>query len=192
MIEDFLPHKTPITPSSGTLLISAPLLKDKYFERSVVLLTHHSPEESVGYILNQQHPKSMSQLLQTYLPIDFPIYIGGPVSPDSLHVIHHIPHLLQGQLFHSDLYWNGDVLNAIELLKNGILPANSCKFFFGYSGWSPGQLEAEIDMFTWLVSNPTSAHIMENNIHDLWAKSIELLGPQFKNLLHIPQNPILN
>jgi len=38
----------------GRLLISEPSLDDSIFFKSVVLLTHHDDDESIGLILNQK------------------------------------------------------------------------------------------------------------------------------------------
>ena len=41
-------------PQEGTLLISRPLIGDGFFEQSVVYLTTHDQDGSMGFTLNKQ------------------------------------------------------------------------------------------------------------------------------------------
>ena len=41
-------------PEKGKILISEPFLPDTFFNRSIVYLTDHSPQGSVGFILNKK------------------------------------------------------------------------------------------------------------------------------------------
>ena len=41
-------------PGKGKILISEPFLPDTFFNRSIVYLTDHSPQGSVGFILNKK------------------------------------------------------------------------------------------------------------------------------------------
>jgi putative transcriptional regulator len=50
--------------SIGKILISEPLMQDKYFKRSVILLIEHSKKEgSVGVILNKPLGVSFNQVI---------------------------------------------------------------------------------------------------------------------------------
>ena len=69
----------------GRLLISEPSLNDNVFFKSVVLLTHHNDEESIGLILNHPTKINLNEILNDIPLSDLPIYIGGPVEQQSLH-----------------------------------------------------------------------------------------------------------
>ena len=47
----------------GRLLISEPSLSDDIFFKSVILLTHHNADESIGLILNQPTNVSIGEIL---------------------------------------------------------------------------------------------------------------------------------
>ena len=42
-----------ITPYKGSILIAEPFLNDIYFKRSIVFLTEHNSDGSVGFVLNK-------------------------------------------------------------------------------------------------------------------------------------------
>lgn len=192
MIEDLLQYKTDIKISSGKLLISEPMLQDKAFQKSVIYVCHHDAKESVGYVLNQQAGHSLNDYIQELNGIYFPLFIGGPVGPDSLHILHNVPELIGGDLIADNMYWGGDLEMAIEQIKLGKVTPSNCKFFIGYSGWGEGQLDAELDMNSWLVAHSSRDIMFEIESSQLWKAAISTLGKKFNPLLFIPMNPELN
>ncbi|MBL7766387.1 MAG: YqgE/AlgH family protein [Chitinophagaceae bacterium] len=192
MIEDLLRFKTDIQPGPGKLLIAEPLLQEETFHRSVIYLCHHDEKESVGYVLNRHAQKDLSFLVEGLRGIEFPLYVGGPVDLNSLHLIHTMPDLLGGEKVTDKIWWSGDIDAAIEAIKLGKLTPSSCKFFVGYSGWGEGQLDAELDMNSWLVSEASLTQIFDVSAELLWSESIKQLGEKYRSLLYVPKDPQMN
>ena len=176
MINDLLQYTSGIAHEAGKLLISEPMLADPNFQRSVIYLCHHDASESVGYVLNRQSPQDLSVFLEELNGQYFPLYIGGPVAVDSLHFIHSLPDVLGGTQVKDNVYWGGDLEQAVEGIRLGkVTPAN-CRFFLGYSGWGEGQLDAEMDMNSWLVAESNSELIFHTHDNALWKKAVMSLG----------------
>ena len=192
MFENLLNFNTGVKPSHGSLLIAEPYLQDVHFQRSVVLLCHAGLQETVGYVLNKKMEMPLSQLVNAIDHPDFPVYMGGPVSPDTLHFVHIRPDLIGGNSITGGLFWNGDFEKAIDAIHNNELTPDECKFFLGYAGWGQGQLDAEIDMNSWLVTQMDIPFILSNSVDDMWNDSIEKLGHPYHHLLHMPLNPEWN
>jgi putative transcriptional regulator len=98
-----------VPPAKGKLLIAEPFLHDKDFARSVVLLCEHTGEGTIGFVLNQPTMLTLGDLL---VQLDNPatpleIYNGGPVQPETLHIVHRIPDLLGGVPVAQGIYWGG-------------------------------------------------------------------------------------
>jgi putative transcriptional regulator len=192
MIDDILQYRTGIAHTAGNLLISEPTLADPNFQRAVIYLCHHDARESVGYVLNQQCPQDLSVFIDALNGQFFPLYRGGPVGSDTLHFIHSIPDLLGGEEVKGGVFWGGDLEQAVEGIRIGkVTPAN-CRFFLGYSGWGEGQLDAEMDMCSWLVGEASAELLFATHDDALWKKAVMSLGPNFKALLNIPSDPQLN
>ena len=63
------------------------------------------------------------------------------------------------------------------------------RFFAGFSGWSEGQLEAELAEDSWLTLPATSQHVFSTET-DLWDKAIrELKGREIIDVLKIREIP---
>ncbi len=182
-----------IAPNAGILLIADPFLKDPNFLRTVVLLCNHNDEGSFGFVLNKQIDQSISDLLNNFDGIDFPVYYGGPVQMDTLHFLHQYPHLIPDSVFISDnLYWGGNFETVKALLKNKIINPNKIKFFIGYSGWSKGQLEEEINEKSWLTVSATTTLVFDTAYNQVWKESLQHLGGDYTMLQNYPLDPQLN
>ena len=179
---------------AGSLLISEPFMPDPNFKRSVVLLTEHGEEGSVGYILNQKSNLLLKDIIPDCWAADFPIYLGGPVANDTLHFIHSADeNVLGGVCIANQLHWGGNFENLKLLVNQSALEPHQIKFFVGYSGWEPGQLEEEIAQKSWIITNryPNNL-IFENEVDELWKKVVVSLGPKFAHLANFPENPMWN
>src|SRR5215468_217993 len=62
-----------VKPATGKLLISEPFMMDSYFQRSVVLLTEHGNEGTIGFILNKQTNVLVCDVLNGFPESDIPL-----------------------------------------------------------------------------------------------------------------------
>lgn len=179
--------------SENILLIADPFLKDKNFIRSVIYLCSHDAEGSLGFTLNKKTDFKLNQLISGLDSFAIPIYAGGPVGLDSIHFLHQLPELIPGsQKLAADIYWGGDFESLKDLMRKDLINLKKIKFFIGYSGWSPGQLENEIEEKTWLSSGSNYSIIFNTPDDEIWKQSIKLLGPKFEPLINYPIDPQLN
>ena len=78
----------------GKLLIAEPsIIGDVSFNRSIILLTEHNNEGSIGFILNKPLDFELGDLIPD-VKSNFPIYNGGPVQQDNLYFIHKVAELV--------------------------------------------------------------------------------------------------
>nr|WP_068889325.1 YqgE/AlgH family protein [Pedobacter panaciterrae] len=183
-----------LEPSVGKLLISEPFLMDPNFKRSVVLITEHQEEGTVGFILNQRSALVLSDLIPELDQADFPVYIGGPVGTDTVHFLHRcFDKLHDGEEIAKGIYWGGNFEALKILISNGFIKPNEIKFFIGYSGWGVEQLKDELRENTWIVSDTYHSDVVfSNDEEDLWREVIINLGPKFAHVSNFPSNPNLN
>ncbi len=181
-----------IAPSKGRILLSEPFSKDIYFKRSVVLLTEHNPHGSVGFILNKPIDFNINKLIKDFPEFAANVSIGGPVKTDSIHFMHVLGDLIPGSMHvMDDLYWGGDFDTLKELIVTGIIKPDQIRFFVGYSGWHPKQLDNEIGKDFWLVTKLTSHDIMAFS-DDIWKQTLSKLGEKYKIWSNFPENPGMN
>lgn len=181
-----------LAPKQGRILISEPLLSDTYFKRSVVLLTEHSDKGAVGFVLNKPVDLPLKEVLVDFPDFNSQVYVGGPVAKDTIHFLHTLGELVPNSVHVIDnIYWGGDFDSLKELINEGIVESSQVRFFLGYSGWSPNQLETEIEENAWLVTNVESEKIMSAD-KDIWKKTLDELGKKYKVWSNFPENPAMN
>lgn len=185
---------SPITPSSGKLLISEPFLMDPNFKRSVVLLTQHDDEGTIGFILNHPSALLLKDLIPELEQADFPVYIGGPVATDTIHFIHRCyDKLNDGEEIAKGVYWGGNFEALRVLIDTRQIDETEVKFFIGYSGWAAEQLQNELVENTWIVSDQYHQDVVfSDNEEEVWREVIINLGPKYAHVSKFPTDPNLN
>ncbi len=178
----------------GSLLISEPFMPDPNFKRSVVLLTEHGEEGTVGYILNQKSNLYLKDLIQDCWESEFPVYFGGPVATDTLHFIHRAHDRMQsGAQIAEGVYWGGNFETLKLLVNHQQIQPEEVKFFVGYAGWESEQLAEELLQKSWILNNKYPHSLpFETEVDELWKEVVLALGPNFAHLANFPENPMWN
>lgn len=181
---------SPIKPNKGSLLVSEPFMLDPNFKRSVVFLTEFEKSGAVGFILNQKSNLFLSDLVSDLKYADFQVFIGGPVEPDTLHFVHRCyDKMNSGLKIKEDLYWGGNFETLKVLLDNNEIDPNELKFFLGYSGWSAGQLESEMNENAWMANDDFHPDIVfVEDEENLWREAVIGLGPKYAHIANFPED----
>ncbi len=181
-------------------MYAAPSLSDPNFARSVVLMVQHTqmvngdaaePElwtpgggadgvpGALGLTLNRGSGARVADVLAeaedlnaetVACRVDAELFHGGPCE-GPLMVLHggvanparDETRVLEGVTFSSDR----DAIRPV--LAGAVRPA---RFFAGYAGWGPGQLEVELESGAWVVGTLEAEMLFDPGV-DLWAR---LLG----------------
>ena len=184
---------TNIKPEPGKLLIAEPFLDDPYFKRSVVLLTEHNENGSIGFILNKPIEIKLKDAVGELPPIDSNIHLGGPVARETLHFLHTEGDLIDGSLeIMKGLFWGGNFETLKKLIEQDKIKPESIKFFVGYSGWEPQQLDKELKLNSWIVLEGDLSVIMKRNTANLWKDILKEKGNEFGVIADFPQDPTMN
>ena len=188
------PYKrTDIIPATGKLLIAEPFLTDPEFARSVVLLCSHDSEGTVGFVLNRISVNNIGDLLPDMVPgATIPVHDGGPVQPETLHIIHKIPEQMGGLEILPGIYWGGSYENLHKAIEEDGVTEDKIRLFVGYAGWEQGQLEREMKEGSWIVANGAENLIFEPDSTQVWRLALKSLGNNFAYMANLPLHPQLN
>ena len=175
----------------GRLLISSGGLFDPNFRHAVVLVGEHNTDGALGVVLNQALDVTVEETLPTLsdlVPAGEPLFKGGPVQPGSPVLLAELtnPELVDVPVFGSLGLLVGEVAADI---KASILRA---RVFAGYSGWAPGQLEAEMAAGTWIVETAGEDDVFTDAPDLLWSRVLERKGPEYRQLSRMPYDPSMN
>jgi putative transcriptional regulator len=164
------------------LLLATPSLLDPNFVQSVVLMGHHDREGAMGWIVNRLHETPARELLapgqEKGVHAQTPLHLGGPVPADSLLAVFHAAiDGVESAEVAPGLFVSGSP-HVLPLLFSqapgpGLVPG---RLVFGYSGWSAGQLEREMEEGAWLALPYDEELAFSARVDDLWRRSFERLG----------------
>ncbi len=179
----------------GQLLVATVDLVDPNFARSVLLMLDHGEEGATGLVLNRQTGVTLVEVAgQVFeVPIDWPkpIHLGGPV-PGPLLALHGDADLSDREIM-AGVHCSGSAENLLELARLRVEPS---LFLANYSGWGPGQLEAEIAEGSWLTWPASSNLILVDGPVGLWEAVHRQIQAgrlaRMLNLREIPSDPRLN
>ena len=179
--------------NKGKLLIAEPaILNDSSFNRAIVLLTEHTPNNSVGFILNRPLDYTVNDLLPE-IKCEFPVYQGGPVEQDNLYFVHKIPELIPDSIEVADgIFWGGNFESLKDLLNNEVLDASDIRFFLGYSGWGKQQLDKEMNQNSWFIGENDFENIFSTDNETLWKNKLLQKGGDYKLWANAPSDFNLN
>ena len=179
--------------TKGDLLIAEPsILHDDSFNRSIILLTEHNENSSVGFILNRPLKFTFRDLIPE-IDCSFKIYQGGPVEQDNLYFIHKIPELIPNSTqVGQNIFWGGNFDSLKILLKEKEIESTEIRFFLGYSGWAKIQLEEEVSNNSWFVSENDFENILSVDNKTIWKNKLMQKGGEYKIWANAPNDINLN
>jgi putative transcriptional regulator len=182
----------PQKPAKGKLLIAEPFLSDPNFERSVVFVCEHNEWGTFGLIFNQSTNLFLNDILQEPVANSLPLYLGGPVEQNTLHFLHRLPFIEDSIPVSDNLYWSGDFEQIVSMLNVGKITEQDIRFFIGYSGWSAGQLDEEIQKNAWIISEADAPFIFDTPTSQFWRAVLRRMGGEYRIMSHYPTDPSLN
>jgi putative transcriptional regulator len=191
---DLLKIKTNnVKPARGKILISEPFLWDYFFKRSVVLLAEHNEEGTFGVIVNKPIKASFNEVVKDFPNFNSKVFLGGPVQSDSLFFIHTLGEEIANSMeIIPGIFWGGDIERVREMIEMNLIEPSQVRFFVGYSGWAPKQLDGELERNSWLVSNINARELLNSNPSMMWNRSLRRMGKEYAHWNNFPDDPALN
>jgi putative transcriptional regulator len=152
-------------PPNGVLLVAKPSLVDPNFTQTVVLVTQAPDASTVGVILNrpteQRHEKTGER-----------IYEGGPVMREVRLALFRTERVPAAPAFQVSpkvyLSMHPGNIDALPSSRGQRL-----RFFTGFSGWAPGQLQRELELDGWFVLPVTEELLFRADTRGLWKELVE-------------------
>ncbi len=180
---------------TGRLLVAAPSLVHPTFQRSVILLLDHGEHGALGVVVNRPSPVDVDRVLpswQAYASDPGRLFTGGPVAQDSALCLARVPghdrepdglRRIIGSLAIVDLDISPDHLTG---------SVSGLRVFAGHAGWSPGQLEEEIDEGAWFVVEAEPGDAFSDAPEGLWRAVLRRQQGALSYLASYPADPSLN
>ncbi len=167
-------------PARGIFLVAAKSLADPNFSRSVVLLTEHGLQGSVGLIINKATTVSVVSMLPELVGLedaDTKLRFGGPVQIRSVRLlVNATEDIPSAQRLLPGVYFVNSTITLHSLLADKVAAAaRPINYYAGFAGWSPGQLHAEIARGDWHLIEADEATIFADEGASLWLDLMKTL-----------------
>jgi putative transcriptional regulator len=175
----------------GQLLVASPQLGDPNFARTVVLITEHNDEGAMGIVLNRPSTATVSDAapeLEAIVEADEDVYVGGPVQPASVIVLAEWETPDEGVPVFGRVGFVAAGTDPDELAE----AAKRARLFAGFAGWSPGQLESELERDDWILEPAQPEDVFAADPESLWSDVLERKGGQYALVARMPLDPSLN
>ncbi|HLK94541.1 MAG TPA: YqgE/AlgH family protein [Nocardioidaceae bacterium] len=181
---------------TGQLLVASPSLTDPHFARAVVLVLDHDDDGALGVVLDRPSELAVEEVLPGWAEIVDPpptLFAGGPVSTGSaLGVAVLVPGTAAAPLGWRRVFGDTGLLDLdtpMEVLADALA---GLRIFAGYSGWSPGQLEAEVAEGAWFVVPAQPGDLLCAAPEQLWGQVLRRQGGRLALLATFPDDPLQN
>ena len=176
----------------GRLLVATPALFDPNFRRTVVLVGEHGEEGAMGLVLNRPSEVTVGEAVPPLAVVADPdsrVHVGGPVQPEAVLVLAEFTDpsaaatIVVGDIGFASS--EGDLESVGEAVRRA-------RVFAGYSGWGPGQLEAELEEESWLVEPAEGVDLFPEPGDDLFSSVLRRKGGTYRVLALMPEDPSAN
>ncbi|MFD2249036.1 putative transcriptional regulator [Pseudochelatococcus lubricantis] len=180
----------------GQFLVAMPGMMDERFARTVIYLCAHSEEGAMGLVINKPAVDLRFADLLVQLDIvgedeairlpsraeNIEVLRGGPVEAGRGFVLHTADFVIDNSTL---AMHNGVCLTAtVDILRAiaaGGGPKNAL-LALGYAGWSPGQLESEIQANGWLHCPADATLLFDTAVEHKYDTALRTIGVDIATL----------
>lgn len=173
----------------GQLLLDSGQLSGSFFQRTVVLVCQHDAEGAFGLVLNRATGTNAGDMIVADLPETLktcPLFLGGPVQPSALSFLHTDAFIPDANVLPNLTL--GHSLDALIEIGESFSATRKVKMFAGYAGWSPGQLEQEMERKAWLTHPASLELVFDLEPAQLWQRILRDKGWQYRILAQMPED----
>tara|TARA_Y100000996_G_C22486127_1_gene628309 strand:+ start:191 stop:745 length:555 start_codon:yes stop_codon:yes gene_type:complete len=164
------------------LLISVPHMNDDIFGRSVIYICEHNLEGAMGLIINKpmddisfKDLKNVGHINSDHFEnLKIKLFFGGPILGERIIALHTNELKIETAI---PLNNKISISSGKEIIRDIEKDTNlNYKLFCGHSGWSPGQLEREIENGDWLLQSSKIDLLFNLPAEKTWEIATKSLG----------------
>jgi len=156
------------------VLVASPDLEGPYSHTALIVVP--KGDQHIGFILNRATEARLATLFPEHAPsakVTDPLFYGGPEAAGSVFaLLRRDPGQPSIHLF-GDLFVTANGKNIDRIIEQ---TPNDARYFAGFVGWRPGELEKEIESGYWYVDTFDAAQAFRNDAGTMWEELVKRLG----------------
>ncbi len=172
----------------GNLIIAPPAVKGNFWYKTVIMITEHHHQGSVGIVLNKRSHMSIKEFgEQLGYELDVPgfVYLGGPVNVKSLSFLHSNDWVSKNTMRINEEFSLSSADDILPRLAMGDRPER-WRIFLGMCGWAQKQLLGEIkgippwqQSTSWCTAKSDLDLVFGSDNKDQWCHALDRSGLEF-------------
>ena len=158
----------------------------------------HNQQGAMGLVINRPTAMTVGQALSNHGTVDRaddPVFVGGPVEPNSLFILHNSVSLGKNDSeVAPGIFLTGTEASFDAVVRRGSdeTPNVLYRLISGYAGWGANQLEGEIARGDWLILPGDGSLVLEEDPYGLWDVCMRRFHRANRLLPHDVRNPEWN
>jgi len=155
----------------------------------VLLICQHDSEGAFGLVLNRPTGNKVGDALAANLPESLKtndLFLGGPVQTQALSYLHSDNFLPEANVL-PNLHLDHSLDELVDLGES-FSTTQRIKIFAGYAGWSPGQLDEEMQRDTWLTHPASIDLVFHNPPQKLWPLILKQKSWKYRLISERPED----
>jgi len=163
-------------------LVATEKMTDDRFKKTVIVMLDNDEEGAWGLVINKPIGKVPLRFLINTLQdqksekkelysVEVPIFWGGPVDEKQIYILHSKEYTNKTTKNYKGISITRDYKILFDIAENK--GPQRYLIILGYSGWADGQLEGEMEVDHWILSELDSQIIFEEESNNKWPKAYE-------------------
>jgi len=161
-------------------LIATEKMKDNRFSKTVIVMLESDENGAWGLVINKRLGTMPIALLidpslnspeerEKLFKINIPVFWGGPVDVKEIFILHSAEYKSESTKNYGNISISQDYNILFDIAENKG-PKKSL-IIFGYSGWGDGQLEGEMEIGGWILSDIDLNIMFNQESNTKWEKA---------------------
>ncbi len=153
-------------------------MRDPRFSRTVVYVLHHDASGALGLIVNRPFKEVPIASVLGRLGLEHEgvsgsmrMHYGGPVEPERIFILHTADYRNDGTHVIADGIALTPAAGILRAIGDPAGPRRAL-LVLGYTGWAPGQLEAEIRAGGWFAGPADAALVFDEDYGTKWQRAM--------------------
>lgn len=166
--------------------MAMPGLGDPRFDHAVIFICTHDEKGAMGLMVNTPIEGVNFKDLLKQLKIDAddkdaadilksPVMNGGPVETQRGFMLHSNDFSDEGSIVINNDFTVTGTIDGLKSVAKGEGPKKMV-FTLGYAGWSPGQLDQEIQKNAWLTVEADKEIVFDTALDKKWERALGKIG----------------
>jgi putative transcriptional regulator len=182
----------------GHFLIAGKRLRDRNFYKTVVLMVEHGSDGAMGLVVTRPSSVTVAHALSEHFKLpetDDLVYVGGPVEPSALFIVHNSIEFDQNESPVIDGVYVGSSAEVFEQIVRSSAeghPELRFRIYSGCAGWGPDQLEGELARGDWHTLPAEDHAIFSDDPYEVWDNLMAKVQESNRILPQLSGNPEWN